>query len=106
MAEQIRDLAELAGKTVERAVELHGWNTIGIVFKDGSFLYIGASGWRDEPPWPKINATATIEECAALGFVSDEELARHQEGREAARERDREAREREDLARLKAKYGG
>lgn len=94
MGEQIKDLEQLAGKTIERAVSFGNRtkHAVGVILTDGSFFLVSSAyvglDWVEEP--------GDDSERVEFGLMTAEELRQ--------KEADREAKERQQYERLKAKF--
>jgi hypothetical protein len=66
---QITNLADLAGKTIERAVMSDDDTKIFQVFKDNSFFYVHAFDMLE------IDADTDIRDLMAVGLATPEEIA-------------------------------
>lgn len=108
---QLTDLAELAGKTVARAVEFENRGEVkrGIVFDDNSFLFISMFVIDEDVKWVTSMLRPGTEDLVAMGLATSEEVSvLEQQQQEIARTKELFERERDrrEYERLRAKYEG
>jgi hypothetical protein len=109
-AEQITDLAALAGKTIARAIGfgmLGNPGAIGLVFTDESCAYFSIeSGYDKGDRWIAIDVEPYADEQVDLGMMTQMEYDRFLADRKARERQENEARERAEYDRLRAKFEG
>lgn len=110
MPEQITDLAELEGKTIERAVALPLESStaddpfaIGLIFTDGTYVYLHACETYDHDLSITCEGRPTQpDELVALGFMTPEQRDRRKAEAEAYRVELNRKHEYQNYLRLKA----
>ncbi len=104
--QQLTNLADLAGRTVKRAVLEHDW--AGIVCQDGSYLLINTIG-DDDDIWIDCRDAPERSQRIVMGIASPEDIAAHEAQVKRNAEINRqfqETRDRQEWERLRKVFGG
>jgi hypothetical protein len=101
---QITKPGDLAGKTIQDVYYSDdGW--LGLVFEDDTFLLCrGGRQWESDVL--EIDDAPDDSELLALGLITDEEFRAEKRREEAERKAAREAYERREYEKLRAKFEG
>lgn len=107
MLKQVK-LAEIAGKTVAKVGTDPSDRTVVLAFADGTFLLLEAVMVYEDPALCEEEFSPLDHEHAVAGLragaVTPEEVEAARAAARASRKRDEEEYERQQLAKLKARY--
>jgi hypothetical protein len=100
-------MAEAMGKTIA-AINFNLFGELMIMFTDGSYAMLRATGQDvdlDDPPWTIDDNSFQLTDLVDIGFITEAEFNDLREQQDRRYAQAREAADRQQLERLRAKYG-